>query len=389
MTTKSLSCYSGSSRPAVGLTNQTSLQETAGALMLTVDVCNFCYKTTDSPMAASTGLQQAPSPATCLIALQHIVICYKQTPTNRPIKTDCSSRPCLACNRPGSSCTHLCKRCLVLCAVYCVRCTAEQCLAYQPTFQSASAPSGTVLLSGYTSFQKARALGLPGICRSGPPPLSSSRSSTGGTHQPSLPADDARHGAGHDSPDGISQARAQHSFARQQQQQQLSRRSYGGSSSSSSRPVVCRGEPGWAQQVWHWCQQEGAALERFSQGEVRELLAAGEAALPQELADLIQKREASIALVDALSSKDEAAALALLQQAPASSRLAWVRDSRSGGYPAHVAAWHGLGHFIKQLVKVHGASSGNIISVGCAILTSSTAQAGIARVQAAEEPKIF
>jgi hypothetical protein len=67
-------------------------------------------------------------------------------------------------------------------------------------------------------------------------------------------------------------------------------------------------------------------------------------------------REASIALIDALSSKDEAAALALLQQAPASSRLAWVQDSRSGGYPAHVAAWYGLGQFIRQLVKMHGES---------------------------------
>jgi hypothetical protein len=65
-------------------------------------------------------------------------------------------------------------------------------------------------------------------------------------------------------------------------------------------------------------------------------------------------REASIALIDALSSNDEAAALALLQQSPASSRLAWVRDSRSGGYPAHVAAWHGLGQFIRQLVEMHG-----------------------------------
>jgi hypothetical protein len=59
-------------------------------------------------------------------------------------------------------------------------------------------------------------------------------------------------------------------------------------------------------------------------------------------------------LIDALSANDEAAALTLLQQAPAGSRLAWVRDGRSGGYPAHVAAWHGLGQFVKQLVELHG-----------------------------------
>jgi hypothetical protein len=73
----------------------------------------------------------------------------------------------------------------------------------------------------------------------------------------------------------------------QQQQQQQGRRPH---SSSSSRPVVGRGDPGWAKQVWYWCQQEGAALEKYSQGEVKELLAAGEDNLPVELAELIKKR---------------------------------------------------------------------------------------------------
>jgi hypothetical protein len=45
-----------------------------------------------------------------------------------------------------------------------------------------------------------------------------------------------------------------------------------------------------------------------------------------------------------------------LQLVPATSRLAWVRDSRSGGYPVHVAAWYGLGQFINQLVEMHGES---------------------------------
>jgi hypothetical protein len=47
---------------------------------------------------------------------------------------------------------------------------------------------------------------------------------------------------------------------------------------------------GWCETVVLWCQQEGAALEKYSQGEVKELLAAGEESLPQELTDLISKR---------------------------------------------------------------------------------------------------
>jgi hypothetical protein len=49
--------------------------------------------------------------------------------------------------------------------------------------------------------------------------------------------------------------------------------------------------------VWHWCQQEGAALEKYSQGEVKELLAAGEESLPDELAELIRKRCAALPLL--------------------------------------------------------------------------------------------
>jgi hypothetical protein len=42
--------------------------------------------------------------------------------------------------------------------------------------------------------------------------------------------------------------------------------------------------------VWLWCQQEGAALERFSQGEIKQLLEAGEEKLSQEIMQLIAKR---------------------------------------------------------------------------------------------------
>jgi hypothetical protein len=74
-----------------------------------------------------------------------------------------------------------------------------------------------------------------------------------------------------------------------QQQQQQGGQTYN-SGSSSRRPDVRRGHPGWAKQVWLWCQQEGAALERYSQGEIKQLLGAGEEKLPQEVAQLIAKR---------------------------------------------------------------------------------------------------
>jgi hypothetical protein len=84
---------------------------------------------------------------------------------------------------------------------------------------------------------------------------------------------------------GSSQSKPQHNTRKQQQQGRRPR-----SGSSSSRPVVGQDHPGWAKQVWFWCQQEGAALEKYSQGEVKELLEAGEESLPVELAQLIKKR---------------------------------------------------------------------------------------------------
>lgn len=41
-----------------------------------------------------------------------------------------------------------------------------------------------------------------------------------------------------------------------------------------------------------------------------------------------------------------------------SSRLAWVRDPDSGGYPSHIAAWHGLERFLMQLIETHGEQRG-------------------------------
>lgn len=56
----------------------------------------------------------------------------------------------------------------------------------------------------------------------------------------------------------------------------------------------------------------------------------------------------------ALQNQDEAAALAVLCAAPSGSNLAWVRDHESGGYPAHIAAYYGLGKVLQQLVDTHG-----------------------------------
>jgi hypothetical protein len=44
------------------------------------------------------------------------------------------------------------------------------------------------------------------------------------------------------------------------------------------------------QQVWRWCQMEGDALGQYSKGEVHEALTGPAAALPADLAALIEKR---------------------------------------------------------------------------------------------------
>lgn len=60
-------------------------------------------------------------------------------------------------------------------------------------------------------------------------------------------------------------------------------------------------------------------------------------------------------LAAALQSRDEATACALVfEEAGSSTRLGWVRDPDSGGYPSHIAAWHGLGGFIAKLVEKEG-----------------------------------
>lgn len=59
-------------------------------------------------------------------------------------------------------------------------------------------------------------------------------------------------------------------------------------------------------------------------------------------------------LAAALQHKDEAAACQLLCTSDPATKLAWVRDPHSGGYPSHIAAWHGLADFLKQLVAQNG-----------------------------------
>jgi hypothetical protein len=78
-------------------------------------------------------------------------------------------------------------------------------------------------------------------------------------------------------------------------------------------------------------------------------------------------------LFDALHAKDEASALQLLSSRPTNARqtppsptrttppamkLGWVRDDMSGGYAAHIAAWHGLGKVLLALMDSHGEQQG-------------------------------
>jgi hypothetical protein len=71
-------------------------------------------------------------------------------------------------------------------------------------------------------------------------------------------------------------------------------------------------------------------------------------------------------LAAALQAKDESAALELLAEgASCSTRLGWVRDPDSGGYPSHIAAWHGLGGFLSKLVESQGVWGGwDCVGVG-------------------------
>lgn len=67
----------------------------------------------------------------------------------------------------------------------------------------------------------------------------------------------------------------------------------GGSSSGSSSNSVSRRPPDLAKQLWDWCQMEGGALWNYSQGEIREALAAvgGDVdKLPAELTEVVGKR---------------------------------------------------------------------------------------------------
>eukprot|EP00879_Flechtneria_rotunda_P010147 GHRR01010605.1.p1 GENE.GHRR01010605.1~~GHRR01010605.1.p1 ORF type:complete len:359 (+),score=105.94 GHRR01010605.1:397-1473(+) len=134
---------------------------------------------------------------------------------------------------------------------------------------------------------------------------------------------------------------------------------------SAGTAFVCRVEAGTegaqgghgaksrVKQVWEWCQAEGGAFWNYSQGEVAELLSRG-GSMPQELTALLRKREASLQLVAALQAGDKGTALQLLASAPQGVKLGWIRDQESRGYPAHIAAWHGLSEVMQQLVAMHG-----------------------------------
>lgn len=65
-------------------------------------------------------------------------------------------------------------------------------------------------------------------------------------------------------------------------------------------------------------------------------------------------RRVSLRLAAVLQSRDETAACQLVTECEHTTRLGWVRDPDSGGYPAHIAAWHGLGAFLQQLVERDG-----------------------------------
>jgi len=67
-------------------------------------------------------------------------------------------------------------------------------------------------------------------------------------------------------------------------------------------------------------------------------------------------RRFSQRLAAALQSRDESAACIMLAESDPTTRLGWVRDPDSGGYPAHIAAWHGLSDFLLKLVERDGES---------------------------------
>lgn len=92
-------------------------------------------------------------------------------------------------------------------------------------------------------------------------------------------------------------------------------------------------------------------------GELEEMLMQQQqegAAMPSDIADLIERRQHGAALLSAIHAGDSAAALAVIAAHP---RAAWIRAddaSASGGYPLHAAALAGLGEVVEALSAIPG-----------------------------------
>ncbi|EFN54330.1 hypothetical protein CHLNCDRAFT_135566 [Chlorella variabilis] len=92
-----------------------------------------------------------------------------------------------------------------------------------------------------------------------------------------------------------------------------------------------------ANAIYDACQMEGGKYWERSRGEVEALVASGQP-LPADLEALADKRLRGQRVNELLRGGSPTEALELLSVDP---KLAWVKDSQTGGYPVHIAAWKG------------------------------------------------
>ncbi|GAB4821876.1 hypothetical protein N2152v2_008922 [Parachlorella kessleri] len=121
----------------------------------------------------------------------------------------------------------------------------------------------------------------------------------------------------------------------------------GGFAGGSSR-VLNRHQRHRAQQVYDFCQLEGGRFWDYSKGELEEMVASGQP-WPEDLRDMVERRERGAKVSQLLRQGQPAEALQMLFDSP---KLAWQKDEYSGGYPIHIATFKGYNTVVQFLASL-------------------------------------
>ncbi|PRW59890.1 DNA-binding SMUBP-2 [Chlorella sorokiniana] len=111
----------------------------------------------------------------------------------------------------------------------------------------------------------------------------------------------------------------------------------GGGGAAAGRLRLTSKQVVLARFIYDAAQMEGGKHWERSRGEIEALVASGQP-LPADLQAIVDKRERGERVNALLKAGQPSQALELLADDP---KLAWVKDAESGGYPLHIAAWHG------------------------------------------------